>query len=143
VGDERAEGPEAYLRLLGEAELRRAGDQLRNLDAADDPSYPGMTPFAVADSALWKVGRAGRILVAAGAVDEDFLVRLASELHAAMRARSRGLLEADRVSRRLHAMFASPDREGQVPSGGAGGEILVTPVGRCGWQTTVRRPRCT
>ena len=69
VGDERAE---TYLRLLAEVELRRAGDQLRGLDAVagtDDWSDPGMTPFAIAESALWKVIRAGRILAAAGALD--------------------------------------------------------------------------
>jgi hypothetical protein len=130
VGDERAE---AYLRRLGEVELRRAGDQLRGLDAADDPSYPGVTPFAVAEGALWKVGRAGRILAAVGAVDQDFLVGLAAELHAAMTARSRALLETDRLSGRLDTMFASNDAVGRVSSGRAGGAgraIVVTPVAR-------------
>lgn len=126
MGDERAE---VYLRLLGEVELRRAGDQLRGLDAAGGPSYPGMTPFAVADSALWKVGRAGRILAAVGAVDEDFLERLASELHAAMTARSRGLLETNRGGGG-HTVFASSGCYGQVTPGRAGREVLVTPVGR-------------
>ena len=44
VGDERAE---TYLRLLAETELRRAGDQLRGLDAAagtGEGSDPGMSP---------------------------------------------------------------------------------------------------
>ena len=53
VGDERAE---TYLRLLAEVELRRAGDQLRGLDAAagtDEWSDPGMVPFAAAESAHW------------------------------------------------------------------------------------------
>jgi hypothetical protein len=51
VGGERAE---TYLRLLAEVELRRAGGQLRGLDAAgtDDRSDPAMAPFAIAESAL-------------------------------------------------------------------------------------------
>ena len=67
VGDERAE---TYLRLLAEAELRRAGDQLRGLDAGagtGEWSDPGTAPFAAAESAQWRVVRAGRILAAAGA----------------------------------------------------------------------------
>jgi hypothetical protein len=133
VGDEQAE---AYLRLLGEAELRRAVDQLRGPDAAQDSSQPGMTPFAVAESALWNVERAGRILVAVGAVDEDFLVGLAAELHAALESRSRTLLGSEHGSRRLLGIFASYDTVGRVSSvraggaGGAGPAILVTPIGR-------------
>jgi hypothetical protein len=71
VGDERVE---TYLRLLAEAELRRAGDELRDLDAVARPagwSDPGPAPFAVAEGAQWKVVRAGRILVAAGALGLD------------------------------------------------------------------------
>lgn len=137
VGNERAE---AYLRLLGEVELRRVCDQLRDLDATADSSYLGITPFGVAKSALWKVGRAGRILAALGAVDEDFLERLAAELDEAITARSRTLLETDRFGSRLDTIFASsylhrqvPSGQvpsGQVPSGRAGGEFLVTPVAR-------------
>jgi hypothetical protein len=96
VGDERAE---TYLRLPPEAELRRAGDQLRGLDAAagtDGWSDRGMAPFAIAESAQWKVVRAGWILVVAGALDEDYLVRFAADLDAAIKARSRILLSGDR-----------------------------------------------
>ena len=70
VGEKRAE---TYLGLLAEAELRRAGNQLRDLDAAagtDGSSDPGME-HATAERALWKVIRAGRILATAGALDHE------------------------------------------------------------------------
>ena len=84
MGDERAE---TYLRLLAEVELRRAGDQLRGVDAVAETgelSDPGMSPFAAAESALWRVVRAGRILAAAGALDRDALDRFAGELFSAI-----------------------------------------------------------
>ena len=49
-------------------------------------SDPGMTPFATAESASWKVIRAGRILVLAGALDQDYLNRVATDLHAAIQS---------------------------------------------------------
>jgi hypothetical protein len=131
VGDERAE---TYLRLLAEVQLRRAGDQLRGLDAAagtDEWPDPGMSPFATAEGALWKVTRAGRILVAAGALDQDFLGPLATDLHAAIKARSRILLNWDRRRGMLHrTMFAPSDDGHALPSGRAGRAIRVTPIGR-------------
>jgi hypothetical protein len=135
VGDERAE---AYLRLLGEAELRRAAHKLRDLDAADDWSYPSVTPSAVADSALRKVGRAGRILILAGAVDEDFLADLTADLYEAMKVRSPNLLNSVRVRGKLHAFFSAsytaPSGAAHTscpaPSGPAGRAMLVTPVAR-------------
>ncbi len=96
VGNERAE---TYLRLLAEVELRRAGDQLRGLDAAagtGEWSDPGMAPFAAAESALWRVVRAGRILAAAGALDRDVLDCFAGELFSAFAVRSRIQLSASR-----------------------------------------------
>ena len=72
VGEERAE---TYLRLLAEAELGWAGNRLRDLDAAartGGRSNPGIE-HATLERALWKVIRAGRILVAAGALDQDYL----------------------------------------------------------------------
>src|SRR5512138_634174 len=79
VGAERAE---TYLRLRAEAELRRAGAELRRLDAAagDSQADPGMTPFRTAEMAGWTIVRAGRILVAAGVLDQDYLDRFASDL---------------------------------------------------------------
>ena len=129
VGEERAE---AYLRLLAEAELRRAGDQLRDLDAAagtDGSSGPGM-PFVIAERALWKVIRAGRILVAAGALDRDYLTGFADDLHAAIKARSRLLLDHDRGRGMLHrTMFAPPGRP-PPRSRPFSGAMRVTPIGR-------------
>jgi hypothetical protein len=129
VGDERAE---SYLRLLAEAELRRAGDQLRGLDAAagtDESSDPGMAPFRVAESAHWRVTRAGRILAAAGALDWDFLDRFAHELFSASTVRSRIHLSWYRRQGVLHAVFA-PESGQALPSGRADAAIRVTPIGR-------------
>jgi hypothetical protein len=67
--------------------LRRAGDQLRDLDAAagtDGSSDPGVE-HATAERALWKVIRAGRILVAADVLDHDCLAGFADDLHATRR----------------------------------------------------------
>jgi len=129
VGDERAE---TYLRLRAEGELRRAGDQLRGLDAAagtDVWSDPGMSPFATAEGAHWKVIRAGRILVAAGALDRECLDRVAGELYAAIKVRSRLLLNWDRRRRMLHrTIFTLPGP--QPPSGPAGRAPRVTPISR-------------
>lgn len=54
MDDERAE---TYVRLRAEVELRRVGDQLHGLDAVagtGDRPAPGV-PFALAETALWKV----------------------------------------------------------------------------------------
>jgi hypothetical protein len=69
VGKERAE---TYLRMLAEAGLRRAGEQLR------------------------EVVQAGRILVAAGALDHDDVTGIEEGLHAAITVRSRLLLNRER-----------------------------------------------
>ena len=119
VGDERAE---TYLRLLAEVELRRAGDQLRGLDAAagtDEWSDPGLAPFRVAESAHWRVIRAGRILAAAGALGWDFLDRFAGELFSAITVRSRIELSWYRRQGVLHTIFA-PGSGQALPSGRAG-----------------------
>ncbi len=88
-----------------------------------------MAPFAIAESALWKVVRAGRILIAADALDADFLVRFAADLHAAVKARSRILLSWDRRRGMLHTMLA-PSSSQALPSGRADRAIRVTPIGR-------------
>jgi hypothetical protein len=124
VGDERAE---TYLRLRAEAELRRASAELRRLDAAAEDLWadPGMSPFQTAEMAGWKVIRAGRILVAAGVLDQDDLDRLASELHAAIEIRSRLLLNWHRpVLHRI--MFESPVSR---PSPGASQPMRAAPIG--------------
>ena len=136
MGDERAE---TYLRLLAEAELRRAGDRLRDLDAGAGTDVwpdPGMTPFATAESTQWKVVRAGRILVAAGALDEECLDRVAADLDAAIRVRSRLLLNWDRrrgmVYRGVYAPQArfAPHARPPLPPGPVSRAIRVTPIGR-------------
>ena len=129
VGEERAE---TYLRLLAEVELGRAGDQLRGLDAAagtDAWSDPGLE-HATAERALWKVIRVGRILVAADVLDHDCLTGFVDDLHAAIKARSRLLLNWDRRRGMLHrTMFAPPSRS-PLPSRPFSWAMRVTPIGR-------------
>jgi hypothetical protein len=95
VGDERAE---TYLRLRAEAELRRVSTELRRADAAaaHAPPDPQTMPFGTAEMAYWNVLRAGRILVAAGVLDQDHLDRIADEMQVAIKVRSRLLLDWDR-----------------------------------------------
>ena len=129
MGEERAE---TYLRLLAEAELGRAGDQLRDLDATtgtDGSSDPGME-HATAERALWKVIRAGRILVAAGALDHDYLTGFADDLHAAIKARSRLLLNHDRRRGMLHRTMFAPPGSPPPPSRPFSWAMRVTPIGR-------------
>lgn len=140
VGKERAE---TYLRLLAEVELRRAGDQLRGLDAAagtDVWSDPGMAPFAAAEGALWTVVRAGRILVAVGTLDQDYLGRVAADLHAAIEVRSRLLLNWDRRRGVLHRTIFEPPGSPPPASGSASAEMRVTPIGRTLWVARDRAP---
>src|SRR4051794_19628661 len=101
VGDERAE---IYLGRLAEAELRRGGGQLRRLDAAaaDPWADPGMPLFGIAEDASWKVGRAARILVAAGLLDQDYVHDAGADLGAAIQVRSRLLLNWYRRQGVLH-----------------------------------------
>jgi hypothetical protein len=134
VGDERAE---TYLRLLAEAELRRAADQLRALDAAAGTGGlpdPGRSPFRTAENASWTIGRAGWILVAAGLLDRDYLAEVATDLHLATQVRSQLLLNEER-RRGTQYRFAfgvpgSPPSAGRAPPPrGARQAMRVTPVG--------------
>jgi hypothetical protein len=132
VSDERAE---TYLRLRAEAELRRVADQMRGLDAAagpDDGADPGMRPFATAETAQWKVVRAGRILVAAGALEESVLARVAADLDGSIRARSRILLNWDRRRGMLHyTMSFTPSGGPASRAGGGTAQVMrVMPIGR-------------
>jgi hypothetical protein len=127
MGGERAE---TYLRLRAEVELRRAGAELRALDAAlgTEWSDPGMEPFRVSESAGWRVIRAGRILAAAGALDWDFLDRFARELFSATTVRSRIHLIWYRRRGVLHTVFV-PESSRPLP-GRTDGVMWVTPIGR-------------
>ena len=143
MGDERAE---TYLRLRAEAELRRAGDQLRALDAAagtDLWSDPGMSPFATAEGAGWKVIRAGRILVAAGALGQECLDRVAGDLHAAIKVRSRLLLNWDRRRGMLHRTIFTPPGPQPPLAPPAGRRGSRPSAGRSRWPATARPRPCT
>ena len=131
MGDERAE---TYLRLRAEVELRQAADRLRGLDAAvrpDDRADPGMPPFATAEGALWKVIRAGRILVAASALEEDLLTRFSADLLEAIKVRSRILLNRDRRRGVLyHNSYIATPSSPAPPSGPCDRAMRVVPLGR-------------
>jgi hypothetical protein len=107
VGDERAE---IYLGQLAEAELRRTSAELRRLDAAaEDPwADPGMPLFRITEGASWKVGRAARILVAAGLLDQDYVHDVGADLGAAIQVRSRLLLNWYRRRGVLHRTIFGP-----------------------------------
>jgi len=107
VGDERAE---TYLRRLAEAELRRVGDELRRLDAAavNRGGRPDTKLFRATENAEGKVIRAGQILVAAGVLQPDCLDRVTTDLHAALKVRSRLLLDWDRQRGLLHHTVFGP-----------------------------------
>jgi hypothetical protein len=139
VGKERAE---TYLRMLAEAGLRRAGRHLRDLDAAastDGSSAPGLE-HATTERALWKVIQAGRILVAAGALDHDDVTGVMKDLHAAITVRSRLLLNRDhRRGNLLDAMFAQFSRTA-LPSRPVSWAMWVTPIGRALRVDTGRAP---
>jgi hypothetical protein len=132
VGDERAE---TYLRLRAEAELRRVRAELRRADAAAGaaPADPGTMPFGAAEMAQWEVLRAGRILVAAGVLDQDYLDRFSGELSVAIKVRSRLLLDWDRRRRSVlyHSSYAPPVSRPPVspPPPGASQAMQVAPLG--------------
>ena len=138
VGDELAE---TYVRLLAEAELRRAADRLRQLDSAlgTDWSDPGMEPFQVSEMAQWRVIRAGRILAAAGALDQDFLDRFSYEVSSAIMARSRIHLTWYRRGRVLHRVFTRESGQARLPER-ADETMWVTPIGRTFGVPHERRP---
>ena len=85
---------------------------------------------ATAERALWKVIRAGRILVAAGALDQDYLTGFADDLHAAIKARSRLLLNHDRRRGMLHRTMFAPPGSPPPPSRPVSWAMRVTPIGR-------------
>ena len=108
VGDERAE---TYLRLLAEAELRRAGDQLRRLDVAagtDVWADPGMTPFRTAESARGRSYGPGGSSSRPACSTRITSTAFAADLHAAIKVRSRLLLNWDRRRGMLHRTMFAP-----------------------------------
>jgi hypothetical protein len=119
VGDEQAE---TYLRLLCEAETRRAGRG----------SSPGIA------RSVERIRRAGEVLVMAGLLAPEDVGRVATELEAALLARSDQ--ERPRYAQRMSWIFAELTDAPRVdaprgeppPSGPAapGGGWAITPVGR-------------
>jgi hypothetical protein len=113
VGKERAE---TYLRMLAEAGLRRAGEQLR------------------------EVVQAGRILVAAGALDHDDVTGIEEGLHAAITVRSRLLLNRERSRGNLFDARFARFSHAAPPSRPASLAMRVTPIGRALRVDTGRAP---
>jgi len=110
VGDERAE---TYLRLLAESQLRLA---LRRPLRQPD----------VGRSALGQVTRAGRTLVAAGLLDDEFVDGLHDDVEMALTVRSRVFLERHGALRRVYQIR---HRAAPQPRGASGPQRL-TPVGQ-------------
>jgi hypothetical protein len=139
VGNERAG---TYLRVLAEAGLRRAGKQLRDVDAAagtDGRSARGVE-YATTERALRKVVQAGRILVAAGALDHDDVTGIEAGFHAAITVRSRLLLNLEHGRGNLFdAMFAQFSHTAP-PSLPVSQTMWVTPIGRALRVDTGRAP---
>jgi len=89
-----------------------------------------MDPFVIQSIAQWKVLRTGRILVAAGALDREFVDRLSADLHVAIRVRSRVMLDWDRKRGMLHPTLLAAPSHPPLPSGPADRVLNVTPIGR-------------
>jgi hypothetical protein len=113
VGDEQAE---TYLRLLAEAETRRAGRG----------SGPGIA------RSLEQVRWAGDVLVTAGLLTPDDVARIANALEAALLARPHQ--ERSRYAHRMSWVFealAEPGGGEVTPGGGReAGPWAITPVGQ-------------
>jgi hypothetical protein len=128
VGDERAE---TYLRVLAEAELRRVSSRLRLLDAAagtDVWSPPDSSLFVTAERAQWKVGRTGRILLAAGVLDQEALLGATGHFFDDIQVRSRLLLNWYRSRGVLPRTLFAPAVV-QPPPRPADPDMRVTPIG--------------
>ncbi len=117
MGDERAE---TYLRLLAESEARRAARRSGLVPAAD--IYPTV------EQVRW----AGDILVVAGVLEEDDVHRVATELEAALLARSD--MDRARYARRVNWVFDErTDTSGGGPPPRWWGDMQPmrsTPIGR-------------
>jgi hypothetical protein len=117
VGDERAE---TYLRQVAEREFRRV---------IHPPGWADhrMSTSDIAASALWNLRRAGRILIAAGALDEELVAQLASEIDAALTVRARTFLRRPGVLRQLLEPVRSLAPAAQDP---AAQPMRVVPLGQ-------------
>jgi len=110
VGDVRAE---TYLRLVAEQELRRV--------------MPAYGP----DAALWNLRRAGRILVAAGALDEELLDQISREVEAALTVRSRTRLNRHGIVRHVFWPVPGSGPPGPGPARGpAARPMRIVPLGQ-------------
>jgi len=108
VDDERAE---TYLRLRAERCMRVL---LRPPFRPEDIRWPE----------LWEVTRAGRILIAAGLLDDEFVDGLGADIATALSARSPKLLARHGpASRMFQHRYRTP-----APPGGAAGPMRLTPV---------------
>jgi hypothetical protein len=130
VGDERAE---TYLRLLAEREFRRVIHRPANgagPPGQADPRARGdyrISASDIAASAQWNLHRAGRILIAAGALDEEFVHRLGKEVEAALTVRSSAHLSRRGV---VSQMFQGAGSSGGAPRGPAAQPMRIVPIGQ-------------
>src|ERR1700759_2692003 len=127
VSDQRAE---AYVRRLAGAELGRAAQQARAFDAGVEAGGQP-DPGPLVDGTLTKVVRAGWILIAAGALDQEFFDGFTADFAAAVRVRSRVLQawERNRIGR--PRTFLPPGRPPlPPPPAPARPALRVTPIGR-------------
>jgi hypothetical protein len=110
VGSEQAE---TYLRLVAEKQLRRA------------PGRPGGRPPDIGTS-MQEMIKTSRILVAAGACDDEFAAQLGAELRAALTVRSRTHLARHAAQSQMFEPFPRP-----VPVQASPPQPMrVTPIGR-------------
>lgn len=145
MGDERAE---TYLRLVAEREFRRAiqpppdrarpPDRVRVSDRASSPGQAGprgwadyqMSTSNIAASVLWNLHRAGRILISAGALDEELVHRLGKEIEAALVVRSRTFLGRPGMVSRMLEPFGDAGPSGDAPRGPAAQPMRIMPIGQ-------------
>jgi hypothetical protein len=117
VGDERGE---TYLRLVAEREFRRV---------IQPPADYQMSRSDIAASALWNLHRVGRILIAAGALDEELVYRLGNEIELALTVRSRTHLSRPGVMGRMFTPFEGAGPSGGAPRGPAAQPMRIMPIG--------------
>src|SRR5205823_708350 len=119
------------LRLLAEKELRQvlrapADSTDRVYSSSGHRSWADRRPSGAdpAASAEWTVERTGRILIAAGAVDEKFVHEVGSEIMAACTVRSPNRLIRVGMASQMFRPFADPARNLAAHS------LQVVPIGQ-------------